>query len=124
MTICEHCGRAHIVMQPDARFCSILCRLQCEEYLANLPMNTGRALTPLDYQRTHAAWLAERVVSTTEETRQVLAATPSLASDPQLQMVHDFLLFLAADVSVAMSVHEFMLLSATKTAPTVLQEAE
>lgn len=32
MTICEFCGRAHRAVDPDCRFCSVLCREQFDNH--------------------------------------------------------------------------------------------
>jgi hypothetical protein len=108
MTICEHCGRAHLVKHPDLRFCSVLCRLQHAQFLVSLADSEPEEVTALDYQRTHAAALAAFIVSVTEDAQRMLAATPALATDPELDLVNRFILSIAEDVPTATEIHRFV----------------
>ena len=117
MNICEYCGRTHFVKQPDLRFCSFLCRSQYDHYSATLLASTEKEITAVDYKRTHAAWMAEQIVSITEDARRVLAAMPMLASDPQLDLVHRLLLSLAEDVPTAKAIYAYTSLTDVESTP-------
>jgi len=109
MTICEHCGRAHLVKNPDLRFCSVLCRLQHAQFLSSLADSAPEEeLSALDYQRTHAATLAAFIVSVVEDAQRVLAATPALSTDPELDLVNRFILSVSEDVPTATEIHRFV----------------
>jgi hypothetical protein len=109
MTICEHCGRAHLVKHLDLRFCSVLCRLQHAQFLVSLADSTPEEeVTALDYQRTHAATLAAFIVSVVEDAQRVLAATPALATNSEFDLVNRFMLSVAEDVPTATEIHRFV----------------
>ncbi|WP_161807005.1 hypothetical protein [Hymenobacter sp. AT01-02] len=89
MIVCQYCGRAHCVDQPDSRFCSVLCREQHGNYWSKAA----------DNEPNYLKWIALYSITVAKSARQLLEQTESQSPEQQLAAQRKWLANIASQES-------------------------
>lgn len=105
MAICEYCGRKHRVQLPDSRFCSVFCRVQHQQFMADLEKPSNPAIASyLEYVRTGADYLAQHLVALARRATKLLEDAQQMEDKQKIFQLSYFLQDLARGNSAAQEV--------------------
>jgi hypothetical protein len=105
MTICEYCGRTHQVQIPDSRFCSVFCRVQHQQFMADLEATSNQIVASyIEYVRTGADYLAQHLVALARRAAKLLEDTQQLDDKQRIFQLSYFLKDLAKGNNAAQEV--------------------